>query len=347
MNLYTQHANLSDFSASHLAFDGKYYYFPLFTQEKILKTCEDFQTLEEFPTLRPYDCLCFDREDCCFWATVSGCATRIYQLDCHFREIACHCLDLPFSGKITSISFHCCDNSLLIAFPSGVLFYHKETETITPLPPVKGIITSALSLCPGYFLITRQGKDQILYTFHDTGEEISRSIIPKGISVQDLVYNPCYSDTARLDFLFRESGCYSKISSIPITSYELGYEPCICNHKICQHCCQGPPCPDTDAALSDLIESIALIEAALAHILNAQGEELQKVVAEDSTIEEMLDVNGKINQTIGKVTGLEKILFQKLSKASELAQIPPDIKKNCCHKAVQKLIGYHCEEKNL
>ncbi|MFI3253774.1 MAG: hypothetical protein R3Y63_05485 [Eubacteriales bacterium] len=338
MNLYCQSANLAGFSASHLSYDGKYYYFPLFSQNKILKTTEDFQIIEEFPTLRPYDCLCFDREDCCFWATVSGCASRIYQLDCLFQEIACLCLSLPFSGKITALSFQCCDNSLLIAFPSGALFYHKESQKITPLPLVKGIITSALSLCPGYFLVARQGKDQILYTFYDTGEEISRSVIPKGISVQDLSYNPCYSDTAKLDFLFRESGCYSKISSIPITSYELGYEPCICNHKICQHCCKAPPCPSTEGALSDLIESIALIEAALAHILNAQGEELQKVVAEDSTIEEMLDVNGKINQTIGKVTGLEKILLEKLSKATELSQIPPELKGNCCHKAAETLI---------
>ena len=45
-------------------------------------------------------------------------------------------------------------------------------------------------------------------------------------------------------------------------------------------------------AITDLIESIALEETALSHILNAEGEKLQKVLAmEDVSLNQILDVN--------------------------------------------------------
>ena len=61
-----------------------------------------------------------------------------------------------------------------------------------------------------------------------------------------------------------------------------------------------------------MIESIALMEIALSHILNAEGEKLQKVIATTNDIDKILCVNKEVNKTIVNVTHLEQVLYAKL-----------------------------------
>lgn len=67
-------------------------------------------------------------------------------------------------------------------------------------------------------------------------------------------------------------------------------------------------------AITDIIESVALQQAALAHILNAEGEKIQKVVAKDSTATtcEILKVNASVKSMVDSITKLEMILQFKL-----------------------------------
>ena len=65
-------------------------------------------------------------------------------------------------------------------------------------------------------------------------------------------------------------------------------------------------------AITDIIESVALEQAALSHILNAEGEKIQKVVATATTSGEMLAVNSSVQSMIGAVTRLEVVLQGKL-----------------------------------
>ena len=76
---------------------------------------------------------------------------------------------------------------------------------------------------------------------------------------------------------------------------------------------------DRCQAVTDLIESVALMETGLSHIINAEGEKIQKVVkhAEDIDVpkEDMLDVNKSVEKMIGAITKLEIILQSKLELA--------------------------------
>lgn len=65
----------------------------------------------------------------------------------------------------------------------------------------------------------------------------------------------------------------------------------------------------------NIIESIALQEAGLAHILNAEGEKLQKSVKIAKDICELLCVNKSVIETIDSVTRLELALITKLRQA--------------------------------
>lgn len=61
------------------------------------------------------------------------------------------------------------------------------------------------------------------------------------------------------------------------------------------------------------MESIALIETALSHILNAEGEKIQKVLATTDDIDKIMCVNREVNKTIVNATHLEHTLYAKLS----------------------------------
>ena len=69
-----------------------------------------------------------------------------------------------------------------------------------------------------------------------------------------------------------------------------------------------------DQAVTDLIQSIALEETALSHILNAEGEKIQKIIAyQDVTPELLLATNKSVESTVNAVARLEMILQSKLS----------------------------------
>lgn len=67
-------------------------------------------------------------------------------------------------------------------------------------------------------------------------------------------------------------------------------------------------------AIIDLIESVALEETALSHILNAEGEKIQKMVALDGVTPEMLlAANKSVESMVNAVSRLDMILQSKLS----------------------------------
>lgn len=66
-------------------------------------------------------------------------------------------------------------------------------------------------------------------------------------------------------------------------------------------------------AITDIIESVALQETALSHILNAEGEKIQTAIAiDDITPEQLLKVNQSATDLVNTITKLELILQSKL-----------------------------------
>lgn len=84
---------------------------------------------------------------------------------------------------------------------------------------------------------------------------------------------------------------------------------------------------DKNCALTALLQSIALQEAALAHILNAEGEKIQRVVCEATCVEQLLQVNESVFNTVQAITALEGILKEKTAEV--LAALGDG---NCCRR---------------
>lgn len=67
-------------------------------------------------------------------------------------------------------------------------------------------------------------------------------------------------------------------------------------------------------AVSDLFESVALQQAALSHILNAEGEKLQKIFSfEEISPDTVLQANKSVEGMIHSIANLETVLEQKLA----------------------------------
>lgn len=68
-----------------------------------------------------------------------------------------------------------------------------------------------------------------------------------------------------------------------------------------------------EQAITDLIQSVALQETALSHILNAEGEKMQAIIGmHNVTAEELLELNKSVGNLVNSVTRLEVILQGKL-----------------------------------
>ncbi len=70
-------------------------------------------------------------------------------------------------------------------------------------------------------------------------------------------------------------------------------------------------------AVTDIISSVALEQTALSHILNAEGEKLQKVIAMAENADEMLAVNKSVNKMVNSIAKLEMILQNKVELFSD------------------------------
>jgi len=75
---------------------------------------------------------------------------------------------------------------------------------------------------------------------------------------------------------------------------------------------------DPRVALAAIMASIALQEAAVAHVLNAEGEKIQAVVnMEDATLEELQDINESVSDLVDSVSSLAGEIQRKLRTAME------------------------------
>ncbi|MDR2889955.1 MAG: hypothetical protein LBV33_09005, partial [Lachnospiraceae bacterium] len=79
-----------------------------------------------------------------------------------------------------------------------------------------------------------------------------------------------------------------------------------------------------DQAITDLVESVALQETALSHILNAEGEKMQAIIAmPDATPEQLMELNRSVNKMINAVTRLEMMLQSKLELFADVVNANP------------------------
>lgn len=312
-----------------IAFDGCYFYLTCPQLCQIIKYDLCFHEVKCFKNTRAYTCICYDPMQNCFWAATNKDEYKLFQLDLCFKEIGCVVVyPCENCGTVmTGLSYDCCKNQILVAFTSCILSVNtKDPKSCTVLQ--KSCATcnlGVLSAAPSYIVIEMQNSRQYLAVYNGASKLKDRLELSNEYFAEGIVLNPCevHGKEEPLFYLLvtKKTGC-SYLLEVQMDCEDLDLSTCnfcLCS-KDCHEPCPPPhphPVPPCPNPCDDLIESIALIETALAHILNAEGEKLQKIIASTNNVEKILEANREINKTIVNVTHLEIILHDKLAAVKD------------------------------
>ena len=77
---------------------------------------------------------------------------------------------------------------------------------------------------------------------------------------------------------------------------------------------------DKEQAIADIIESIALEETGLAHIINAEGEKIQRALEIADSTDDLINVNKSVKDTIVNIIKMQMLLQFKLEEASKIQE---------------------------
>ncbi len=72
-----------------------------------------------------------------------------------------------------------------------------------------------------------------------------------------------------------------------------------------------------EQAITDIIESIALEEAGLAHIINAEGEKIQKGKELARNVDELVTLNASVKDTLTNIIKVQMLLQFKLEEIAK------------------------------
>lgn len=309
-----------------MAFDGQFLYLTFPAEKQIYQFSRDFIFINYFDVKRSYSALCYDSTENCFWASQSRSTQNIFKLDMDLNEIN----QIQIHPRCTEnlcicgLSFNCEENTILAACENSIFELSKDGECLRVIQKSEtNVFSGVLSIAP-YFAV-----------IHSSHEKQFLSICKKEQLIKSFCFLDCYKI---IDLIFYS--CFAAKNQ-KIVFFILAIDSCcrpcllkcvieLCGSKLCK--CNFLCRPKDSDCTCDIIESIAQAESALAHILNAEGEKLQKAVEIADNVCELLEINNSVSRTITKVTFLEQVLYAKLDAINNLC---PDKCKNCKDKEKQ------------
>lgn len=250
------------------------------------RVCTQTQTI--YDVSKAYHHLCYCEKENCFYALVEKECKTIYQLNMHFELICSYQIETISSLPFTCIAYHC------------DYVYVVQGFHILRIP------TSCMHVVEMYLQET--------------------------YPIQDIAFYKDYLVCTSVQHCCENIHVYACKQLLLTTCLPT------CNHIVCltsgQHCvylllcnacheysilvCHIRHCKKEHHGYQDLIQSIALMETSLSHILNAEGEKIQKAIAISDSISCLLKVNESVKETLTQVTHLEQVLFSKLELASKM-----------------------------
>lgn len=324
---------------SGMAFDGQFFFLTLPQKKQVYQFSREFVPESHYETSRPYTAICYDQSENCFWAAEDRKNDVLYKLNSCFEEIGY--IEIRGCNKtccdIAGLSYHCETDRILVAFADFIAELSKKGQIVRGIQKIHtGCYTAVLSV-PSY-LITVQRREEIsnINLFSCNGYLIKSFCVAGNDRIEaiELGFCPkCAEDSVELIILAHKPGTESCLFQYSLEHCGINLcreydtsccNPCDCKSKWdceakeecphmyeCEHKCE----PNPKKCTNDLIESIALVETALAHILNAEGEKLQKAVKIADNVYELLEIDRAVNRTVGNITHLEFILLSKLQEA--------------------------------
>lgn len=283
---------------------------------KLIRWSPNAQTIETITLEQKYRCICYDHIEHCYWV-VSECEPYlIYRLDDCFCQVGHLTIKGACQQKAIGICCDDCGNGLWISYPCQLAYVEKCSEKTTwnkhegNQRVNLGLITDCACRVSCY----GDGRRQIIELISGCGEESMELCIPKEYKVVGITSCSCNHNCTDCRFcvlLSNICSCEFVLMEYCIDFSKGMIEPC------CPSPCPPdptPPCPPEPGCggFYEVMHSIALEEAGISHILNAEGEKIQKAVAISDNIEQLICVNESVKHTLTQVTLLEGMLYSKL-----------------------------------
>ncbi|MEG2457767.1 MAG: hypothetical protein RSB41_02630 [Bacilli bacterium] len=281
-----------------------------------------------------------------FFASVLNDKNHIYKLNSMYDEIDCIKLKVPEAliSNINSIYYRKKENKIYICTHKNIYsvsekgtFIEKEisseaTKEILGIPPINytfDVCCNKVPICTNNknkfttFSIFC-GKKVVAYTKNNSSYiafiSDNGNIIKNYYIEDDIIINSIINVKGRMFLIITKCNKYNYIYITDIRCckskcHKKCHKKCkrkCCKTKIYEECICSKKCHHHYT----VVESIALIEAALSHILNAEGEKIQKIIAISTDPCELLKVNESVNRVIKNITFLEHVLYEKLELAS-------------------------------
>ena len=293
-----------------IAFDGCFYYLTMPNDKSIYRYDSKFSPRGEFQGNTSFNGLCYDSLEECFWATEATQYNKIFKLNGKMQKIDC----ITFENKrcdykqIIGISFDCTKNVLVAAFKDAIIEISKTGKVKSLIKNLCSQVLNIVSISPYLAVAVKDDEKQNILYFEGK-KRVCIENVPSEYSIRDIVYNPCKQ---ALMILTTKHCQYPRVLCYPLSlKTDCCHEELLCRKK----CKPEPPEPGDKC---NIIQSVALIETALSHILNAEGEKLQKAVEIADSVGELLEINQSIHKTLMLASQLENILLAKLQAAIEL-----------------------------
>lgn len=316
INDYQKLTEINDYSYNSVTFDGCFYYFTMICKLLIVQMDTNFNIIKVFDTYKKYDKIIYDPVLECFWATRSRGCRFIYKLNSNFIETDSICVrNHSGRGAISGLSYDCYNDRLVVTFPQAVVSVNKSTgDSETLYTSYESWFTDVCCVHPYFlaFTVSPSGSQLLqLKEVDDTIELNSTIDIPYNFNMQGITFTKVTEngDDEDVEVEFELLTIYD-CDSYLINQISTFDEICSCNSWVNDANCNDCDCCEE---ICQLIESLALVETGIAHVLNAEGEKIQYAVANSTSIDELVNINNSVTATVEKITELELAIIKILN----------------------------------
>ncbi len=298
-----------------IAFDGCCFYLTMPKSCRIYQFNTDYEQIKIINVNKPYSCICYDNSLDCFWAATDNITGVIFKLDHNLKEIDFIRINpgCRSNAPIKSLSYNCEKNILAAAYSRSLAEITKDGKIRYFQTSANGYFSSVLSAAPYYITSMLAGNTQCISIFDSDGCCLASYELPVMYQVEALLFYPWEkgdNNSLIIYILATKHCCYPRLLKCKLENCNL--KPAFCNYE------WGRRPKTKEQSANDLIESIALEEAALSNILNELGSKIQKTTQMADNIDDLLEVNKAVNKTITNITQLEHILYAKLETINSL-----------------------------
>lgn len=284
---------------------------------RLIKCLCDASEPELIELEKKYNCICYDSCENCYWAISEAEPTQLFRLDQSFREVG-H-ITLGGSCQHRAVGL-CCDGcGIWIAYSCQLAFWDKNSEQVTWFKNENSRRSNRgfIAQCECRVTAYCEGGRQFVEIESPRCCDSAELAVPKGYRLVGMAPGV---EEQKCDcccfYLLLSKVCSRELSLFKYCVDFSENQPPICHahHDGCHgpsHCCKKRSMANRCGAY-EVMHSIALEESGISHILNAEGEKIQKAVAISDNIEDLICVNESVKRTLTQVTLLEGMLYSKL-----------------------------------